>query len=46
MFFVPEFMAKTQKHSIPNSGFERFTVPSVHDFVGVDEDEFFFFFFL
>ena len=31
--FVPEFLAKTQKHAIPNSGFEWFTVLSVHDFL-------------
>ena len=38
-FFLPDFVAKTQNPSVPDSHFEDFSVPSLDDFVGGDRDE-------
>ena len=38
--FLPDFVAKTQNPSIPDSHFEEFSVPSLDKFVGDDRDEF------
>ena len=37
--FLPDYMAKTQNPSVPDSRFEEFSVPSLDDFVGDDRDE-------
>ena len=37
--FVPEFVAKTQNPSVPDTRFESFSIPSLGDFVGFDADE-------
>ena len=37
--FLPDFIAKTQSPSIPDSCFEEFSIPSLDDFVGDDQDE-------
>ena len=37
--FLPDLMAKTQNPSVPDSRFEKFSVPSLDDFVGDDRDE-------
>ncbi|MGL5405356.1 MAG: hypothetical protein ACRDAX_00930, partial [Propionibacteriaceae bacterium] len=37
--FVPNFVAKTQKPSIPDDRFESFTIPSLMDFTDNDADE-------
>ena len=37
--FLPDFMAKTQNPSAPDSFFEEFPIPSLDDFVGGDQDE-------
>ena len=34
--FLPDFVAKTQNPSVPDSCFEEFSVPSLDDFVGDD----------
>ena len=36
--FFPEFMAKTQNPSVPDSHFKEFSVPSLDDYVGGDWD--------
>ena len=37
--FLPDFVAKTQNPSVPDSRFEEFSVPSLNDFVGDDRAE-------
>ena len=37
--FLPDFVAKTQNPCIPNSHFEEFSVPSLDNFIGDDQDE-------
>ena len=37
--FLPDFVAKIQNPSTPDSRFEEFSVPSLDDFVGDDRDE-------
>ena len=36
--FLPDFVAKTQNPSVPDSHFEEFSVPVLDDFVGDDRD--------
>ena len=37
--FLPDFVAKTQNPSMPDSHFKEFSIPSLDDFVGDDRDE-------
>ena len=39
-FFLPDFMAKIENPSVPDSRFEEFSVPFLDDFVGGDQGEF------
>ena len=39
LLFLPDFVAKTQNPSVPDSHFEEFSVPLLDDFVGDDRDE-------
>ena len=36
---MPEFVAKTQNSSVPDTRFEGFTIPSLKDFTDGDPDE-------
>ena len=38
-FFVPDFVAKTRHHSVPDSRCDEFSVTSLDDFIGGDWDE-------
>ena len=38
-FFIPEFVARTQNHSVPDDRFGGFSVPCLHHFADNDSDE-------